>query len=52
MHGIYFKKGAPFGTNGHDDAAYEELATFLKLAKEGGYVFSTLDKYFDDEDQS
>ena len=49
MHDLYYKDGAPFGASSQSDAAYEELIAFLKVANEGGYIFSTLDKYLHDE---
>ena len=46
MHDVAYRDGGPFGDKrrGEDD----ELTTFLKLAKESGYTFSTLDRYLHD----
>ena len=46
MHDVAYRDGGAFHKqNGEDD----ELTTFLKLAKESGYIFSTVDRYLHDQ---
>ena len=45
MHDAAYRDG---GNLNLEDSAEEELITFLNLAKEQGYIFSTLDRYLAD----
>ena len=47
MHDVAYRDGGNSlsSANLEDD----ELTTFLKLAKESGYTFSTLDRYLHDQ---
>ena len=45
MHDVAYRDGVGFNS---ESSAEEELLTFLTLAKESGYVFSTLDRYLAD----
>ena len=46
MHDIAYRdRGNISNANLEED----ELTIFLKLAKESGYIFSTLDRYMDDQ---
>ena len=46
MHDVAYRDG--LGHNS-ESSAVEELITFLTLAKESGYTFSTLDRYVHDK---
>ena len=46
MHDIAYRDG---GNNFDSVLEDDELTTFLKLAKESGYIFSTLDRYLHDD---
>ena len=45
MHDVAYRGG---GNSNSESSAEEELITFLSLAKESGYIFSTLDRYLRD----
>ena len=45
MHDVAYRDG---GNSNSENSAEEELITFLSLAKESGYIFSTLDRYLQD----
>ena len=45
MHDVAYRDG---GNLNSENSAEDELITFLSLAKESGYIFSTLDRYLQD----
>ena len=45
MHDAAYRDGDDLDL---ENSAEEELITFLNLAKESGYIFSTLDRYLAD----
>ena len=45
MHDVAYRDG---GNINSENSAEDELITFLSLAKESGYIFSTLDRYLQD----
>ena len=45
MHDVAYRDD---GTSTEATNGEEELTTFLRLAKETGYIFSTLDRYLHD----
>ena len=45
MHDVAYRDGGSFDTSGNEE---DELTTFLRLAKDSGYIFSTLDRYLHD----
>ena len=46
MHDVAYRDG---GNLSNANPENDELTTFLKLAKESGYIFSTLDRYLHDQ---
>ena len=45
MHDVAYRDGGNFNTESNKE---DELTTFLRLAKDSGYIFSTIDRYLHD----